>query len=131
MNMNDFKQIEQELNIVLPQEYKELVIQNPFKAKKFDNVKKGLITDLKLLLELNIKVRKEGYLYYQWNKNYFIIGSSAENWYSIINIKQKKTIKVYGISPEDQIDGKPMKKKLLGDDMYDYIELKKIVSSCY
>lgn len=130
MNDKDFEIIESQFNIKLPKEYKEAVMANPFRERKYNSVKDSLYVEREKIIEANKTVRSEGYCNKKWPKYLFIIGSSGENTYTVIDLRQQDNVEVYAVIHEDQEDRDRIKKVRLGSNFIVFINNKKIVSEC-
>lgn len=126
MDEKDFKIIEKELKIQLPNFYKEIFIKKKYKKLKINN----LFMNVNDIVEYNLQLLNDGYMSKKWSKNYFVIGSTRENNYTLIDLNNKETIKIFAVIEEDQINYKIIKKCRLATSIEDYVRNINMVYDC-
>lgn len=111
----NFAIIEEDLNIILPQSYKDAIRNYPFKnMDDIDNIEDSLIKNKDRVVALNLKLRKDGFGDSQWPKFFFVIGEDGSGNYYFMNLKSKSDERVFYADHES--DFEPIK---LEDYLYD------------
>jgi hypothetical protein len=104
MNSDKLQNIENELNIELPEEYKKIQKNYPFDNFS-EKTQKMFSGDCKEILEVNTQLRKNGYKENLWPSNFFAIGyaevSDKNNAIYFINLQKKDSQKIF-VAEEDK-----------------------------
>lgn len=126
MNLEDIKTIEENLNISLPESYKQTIQNYPF-DESFNVVKDYLGNNSKNIIDLNLHYRKNGYQGKAWPERFYIIGKmSGENIF-FINLEDVNSETIYFLSDEDKYNPKNVKKHRYSDSFQEFIQQCKVL----
>lgn len=127
MFSSEFKLVEEELQISLPDAYKELMTRYPFQDSKYLLVKENLLNDPKTLIELNRYYRENGYKNKSLPENSYIIGKNGNNSIFFINLNNENQETVYYLDEERQYNSNNLEKYVLSNNFKEFVELTKIL----
>jgi hypothetical protein len=125
MNIKSLHIIETALKVKLPDRYKEIVLDHPFKnAVIFQSVKNSLLNNAEAIIDLNIRYRTKGVQGKSWPNNYFIMGYNVDDDYIYfldLNFIQNET--VFSLSCEDdKFNPKNIKKLKLKSNIDEFVD---------
>lgn len=124
MNKEDLIKIEDVLDVKLPLEYKEIMLNYPFKENEDEIGKRYLLNDADKIIEINQKLRKEGYKKKKkWPNHFYVIGEVTDNNYYFLNLLNGK--EVYFIDEERRINLENFKKLIISIDLKQFIQFSK------
>lgn len=101
----DVSAIEEDLDVTLPQSYKDAIQNYPFKnIDDIDNIEDSLIKNKDRLIALNLKLRKDGFGGSQWPDYFFVIGEDGSGNYFFMNLKNKDDERVFYADHESDFE---------------------------
>lgn len=127
MVSNEFKLVEEELQVTLPDAYKELMTRYPFQDSKYLLVKENLLNDPKTLIDLNRHYRENGYKSKSLPEHSYIIGKNGNNSIFFINLNNENQETVYYLDEERQYNSNNLDKYVLSSNFKEFVELTKIL----
>jgi len=123
----DFKLIEEQLQVVLPESYKELMTRYPFNGSKYLLVRENLLNDPVTIIEINRNYRKNGYKNKPLPETAYIIGKNGNNSLFFIDLKNENQETVYYLDEERQFNPGNLDKYVLSYNLKEFVELTKIL----
>ena len=87
MTVEDLEQIEQELGITLPHDYRELMLTYPFAPDSFAN-DCDLPNDPRRLIDTNCDLRRDGFFGMEWPNHYFSMGGDGSGNEHFIDLRR-------------------------------------------
>lgn len=130
MNLNDLAYIEEQLGVKLPEPYKKVMLDYPFKDEYYDFVKGDLFDEPNKIIELNQQYRTNGRDKKRWPHRLFIIGAIDENNINFIDLDSEKE-EIFFLSDEDKFTEKNIKKLLFSYDFEEFIDQMKHYQEIY
>lgn len=127
MNESDFIKIERELNIILPEAYKKLLLNYPFLEEKYKFQQGSLISNVDVIIKINAEYRNNGFNKKEWKNNFFIFGTVADLVY-FINLGNNDNA-IYSISPENKYNPKYIKNHKTHDSFEQFVDFRKFMQS--
>lgn len=113
--------IEQKLGIILPDCYKAIVIDNPFREEqKWSYVNTSILDNADKIISINIDLRMNGYQNRVWPANYFVFGYGEQESYYFLNISKRED-KIFLVSKEIKFNPKAIGSLKTSDNFEKFI----------
>ena len=120
MNREDVKIIEADLNISLPESYKEVILNYPF-DDSFDGIKDYLWNDFIKIVKGNLYYRENGFHGKTWPDCFYIIGKMIGDNIFYINLNDVNSETIYFLCDEDKYNPENIKKDRYSDSFQEFI----------
>lgn len=121
----DCSAIEGDLDVTLPQSYKDAIQNYPFKnIDDLDNTEDSLIKNKDRLVALNLKLRKDGFGGSKWPDYFFVIGEDGSGNYFFMNLKSKDDERVFYADHESDFEPGRLEDYLYDIDLRAFIKTK-------
>jgi hypothetical protein len=114
-------QVENTLEIVLPEFYKKIMQEYPFEVKEdLDFVEDNLVKETEWLINENKDLRQNGFFSHFWPNHLFAIGHDGFGNYIFLNLKGNDP-KIYLVNHDENIDFNDISDIELSSTMSEYI----------
>lgn len=126
MMNEDFLLIEEQLGVILPNYYKQLMVNYPFDDNYYNFIRDRLLNDPIKIINVNYLLRKEGFNGEKWSYNYYIF-TAIDRGIAFINLDDEKTETIYFLGDEKaNLNLKKIKNYAYSKNFQEYIEQLKV-----
>lgn len=126
MTTDKLKLIETELNINLPLGYKQIMLNYPFENGN-EFVKGELQNDPKMLIDINLGLRKNGFKGKPWPENFYVISSTTGGGFNFINLEEQNENIYLASSDKKSFNPKKLENYIHCNSFQEYIEHLKVL----
>lgn len=128
---SDLSLIENRLGLVLPESYKRIMLNYPFKDKEYQVVQENLIDNPNELIALNLHYWKNGYQGKKLPQKSYIFGKIGESdiFFTILENDDHETI--YYLSADKKYNPKNLDKLVLSNSFEEFIKQTKVLQDIY
>jgi hypothetical protein len=123
LNITDLEKIESSLNIILPDIYKQVMLDYPLRNHKSEQ--EAIENDPNKVIEINKKFREVGFQGKKWPEHFYIFGKINNNNINFINLDGFDGT-IYFATEEKKYNPKNISKLWTSDNFNDFIERCKV-----
>jgi len=127
MTAEQFSKLETELGVFLPPYYKELMINYPFRDY-LPVVRCMLIDDSQEVIQVNARLRSEGFKGKPWPPNFLVIGAGKEDRY-FLDADNPLSQRVYAVFQKKPYHPRRLEKHLFQPTFDRYLEFMRVMNN--